>query len=135
MSRIRPAAGRSGIRKDFGVPAYLVRASAARNPLRTAPSMVAGQPVAVQSPARKRRGNGLTSWANECRPSGAETALGNVLEALVSAGPREADVNGRFLDCTGSFASERSCSARDDRLESNWDLWNIHWMVRSRRIA
>ena len=38
-------------------PAERASASAAKYPLRTAPSMVAGQPVAVQSPARKTRGH------------------------------------------------------------------------------
>src|SRR5258708_3695162 len=56
--RMRPVAGRSGTRNlESFTPAAYVRASAARYPLRTAPSIVAGQPVAVQSPARKTRGH------------------------------------------------------------------------------
>src|ERR1019366_8023827 len=52
--RIRPVAGRSGDRKRESLrPAARASASAARYPLRTAPSMVAGQPVAVQSAAGK----------------------------------------------------------------------------------
>src|SRR5208282_2325801 len=43
-----------GIRNTRGVPASFITASAARYPLRTAPSIVAGQPERVQSPARKR---------------------------------------------------------------------------------
>jgi hypothetical protein len=46
----------SGSRNFFGCPAAPVTASAARYPLRTAPSMVAGQPLRVQSPARNRLG-------------------------------------------------------------------------------
>src|ERR1700694_6351161 len=56
--RMRPVAGRSGTRNlESFTPAAYVRASAAIYPLRTAPSIVAGQPVAVQSPARKTRGH------------------------------------------------------------------------------
>src|SRR6266852_4752241 len=47
-----PSGSRSGWRNFRGVPATRSTASAARYPLRTAPSIVAGQPVAVQSPAR-----------------------------------------------------------------------------------
>src|SRR5271155_3219250 len=46
----------SGSRNFRGSPAAPVTASAARYPLRTAPSIVAGQPQRVQSPARKRLG-------------------------------------------------------------------------------
>ena len=46
---MRPVAGSSGDRKRLGLP---VTAPAARRPLRTAPSMVEGHSVAVQSPAR-----------------------------------------------------------------------------------
>ena len=50
--------GRSGERNWRSLrPAARARTSAARYPLRTAPSMVAGHPVAVQSPARKTRGH------------------------------------------------------------------------------
>src|SRR5208282_2980815 len=58
--RISPVAGRSGEtnRSDFW-PEASSTASAAWYPLRTAPSMVAGHPVAVQSPARKTRGHGV----------------------------------------------------------------------------
>src|SRR5262245_11689294 len=38
---------------------HAVIASAAKVPLRTAPSIVAGQPVAVQSPARNKPGTGV----------------------------------------------------------------------------
>src|SRR5579872_787606 len=56
--RMKPVAGRSGERKRGSLnPAARASASAARYPLRTAPSMVAGHPVAVQSPARKTRGH------------------------------------------------------------------------------
>ena len=57
---MNPVAVRSGDRNCASCPAPRARASAARYPLRTAPSMVAGQPVAVQSPARKTRGQGVT---------------------------------------------------------------------------
>src|SRR5215467_6865365 len=56
-SRMNPVAGRSGLRNVVTRPAVWVTASAARYPLRTAPSIVAGQPVAIQSPARKIRGH------------------------------------------------------------------------------
>src|ERR1700675_3895621 len=57
---MRPEGGRSGERNFLSFsPAACRRASAARYPLRTAPSMVAGQPVAVQSPARKTRGQAV----------------------------------------------------------------------------
>jgi len=52
----RPLPGRSGHRNFFDLPDEFVIASAARYPLRTALSMVAGQVVAVQSPARNTRG-------------------------------------------------------------------------------
>ena len=52
---MNPVACRSGDRNRRFCPAARASASAARYPLRTAPSMVAGQPVAVQSPARKTR--------------------------------------------------------------------------------
>src|SRR6185312_6489341 len=56
-SRMNPEAGRSGTRNDVSrAPATQATRCAAAYPLRTAPSMVAGQPVAVQSPARKTRG-------------------------------------------------------------------------------
>src|SRR5437763_9225847 len=58
-SRMNPVAWRSGTRKTFGFRACLATASAARYPLRTAPSMVAGHAVAVQSPARNKRGHGV----------------------------------------------------------------------------
>ena len=45
----------------LSIPAVAAKASAARYPLRTAPSMVAGHPVAVQSPARKTRGHPVTA--------------------------------------------------------------------------
>src|SRR6267378_6984187 len=48
--RINPDAGRSSLRLLLKPSS----ASAALYPLRTAPSMVAGQPVAVQSPAKKK---------------------------------------------------------------------------------
>ena len=51
--RISPRAGKSAIRNFFPATVFLL-ASAARYPPRTAPSMVAGHPVAVQSPARKK---------------------------------------------------------------------------------
>src|ERR1700728_2129647 len=61
-SRMKPLAGRSGERKGTSFsPAAWASASAARYPLRTAPSMVAGQPVAVQSPARKTRGQAVVA--------------------------------------------------------------------------
>src|SRR6266849_6566322 len=47
-----PSGSRSGWRNFRGAPATRSTASAARYPLRTAPSIVAGQPVADQSPAR-----------------------------------------------------------------------------------
>ena len=50
--RERPSVGNSGRRRRAGAPAASRIASAAKQPLRTAPSIVAGQPVAVQSPAR-----------------------------------------------------------------------------------
>ena len=40
-------------------------ASAAKTPLRTAPSMVEGQPVSVHSPARKRLDIGV-AWGGRC---------------------------------------------------------------------
>src|SRR5512136_500437 len=46
----------SGSRNRAGRPTAAVTASAARYPLRTAPSMVAGHPERVQSPARKTLG-------------------------------------------------------------------------------
>ena len=54
-----PSAGKSGWSKRFGSPQSENMASAARYPLRTAPSIVAGHPVAVQSPARNRLGSGV----------------------------------------------------------------------------
>src|SRR5450631_1295489 len=66
--RMKPVAGRSGERKCWSLsPAARERDSAARYPLRTAPSMVAGHPVAVQSPARKTRGQAVMEvgrWAS-----------------------------------------------------------------------
>src|SRR5271166_6843604 len=53
-SRINPFAGRSGTWN-----LRPLSASAAAYPLRTAPSIVDGHPVAVQSPARNNRGHGL----------------------------------------------------------------------------
>src|SRR6266850_944944 len=47
-----PSGARSGCKNLRGVPFERRTASAARYPLRTAPSIVAGQPVSVQSPAR-----------------------------------------------------------------------------------
>src|SRR3954463_9921928 len=64
---MKPLDGRSGERNRMAFPETPVRASAARYPLRTAPSMVAGQPVAVQSPARNTRGQGVIGtgrWAS-----------------------------------------------------------------------
>ena len=58
--RMNPVAVRSGERNCASCPVPRARASAARYPLRTAPSMVAGHPVAVQSPGRKTRGQGVT---------------------------------------------------------------------------
>src|SRR5271166_2240067 len=58
-SRMNPLAGRSATR-NFGLPPFAAAsASAAPYPLRTAPSMVEGQPVAVQSPAMNNLGHGL----------------------------------------------------------------------------
>jgi hypothetical protein len=51
-SRIIPLGLRSGCRKRPPLPKSLATASPARYPLRAAPSIVDGQPVAVQSPAR-----------------------------------------------------------------------------------
>src|SRR5215469_7878355 len=58
--RINPSGGKSGTRY-LAAPWPAARAihSAARCPLRTAPSIVAGQLVAVQSPARNTRGHGV----------------------------------------------------------------------------
>jgi hypothetical protein len=58
-SRMKPAGGRSGERNFLGEFACVVSCSAAMYPLRTAPSMVAGQPVAVQSPASMTRGHAV----------------------------------------------------------------------------
>ena len=52
-NRINPLAGKSGTRNFWVSPVADASASAAPYPLRTAPSIVAGHPVAVQSPARK----------------------------------------------------------------------------------
>src|SRR6267143_2286804 len=57
-TRINPDAGRSSLRLLLKPSS----ASAALYPLRTAPSMVAGQPVAVQSPARKTRGHTVSGF-------------------------------------------------------------------------
>src|ERR1700676_1059212 len=60
-SFINPLGARSATRKlALLPPANRASASAARYPLRTAPSMVAGQPVAVQSPERKTRGHAVS---------------------------------------------------------------------------
>lgn len=65
---MRPLAGMSGERNRIPLfPEASAKASAARYPLRTAPSMVAGHPVAVQSPARNTRGQavmGVGRWAS-----------------------------------------------------------------------
>src|ERR1700722_9598358 len=50
--RANPSARKSGCNNFRGVPASERIASAAKKPLRTAPSIVDGQPVEVQSPAR-----------------------------------------------------------------------------------
>ncbi len=59
---IKPLAGKSATKNLCGAPIVSVSASAARQPLRTAPSMVAGHSVAVQSPARNSRGHGVLAW-------------------------------------------------------------------------
>src|ERR1700682_2314733 len=51
-SAVSPSGGRSGCKNFWGTPAVRITASAARYPLRTAPSIVAGQLVSVPSPAR-----------------------------------------------------------------------------------
>ncbi len=56
--RISPRGFKSGLRNVRGSPMLLQIASAARCPDRAALSMVEGQPVAVQSPARKQLGHG-----------------------------------------------------------------------------
>src|SRR5208283_164461 len=69
--RISPWGLRSGTTKRHASPAALARASAVRYPARTAPSMVEGQPVAVQSPLRKRRGQGVDGDKRKPSLSGA----------------------------------------------------------------
>ena len=51
-SFMKPAGGRGGVRNVAALPVERAIASAAMRPLRTAPSMVEGQPERVQSPAR-----------------------------------------------------------------------------------
>src|SRR5713226_7013930 len=51
-----PSAARSSRKNFVGAPVSFITASAAKYPLRTGPSIVAGQPVAVQSPATKNPG-------------------------------------------------------------------------------
>ena len=63
---MNPWGGRSGTRKRRESPAALESASALRYPARTAPSMVEGHPVAVQSPLRNSRGQGLAGESRYC---------------------------------------------------------------------
>ena len=58
MKRIRPRGFKSGMRNARGWPRALQIASAAKWPERAALSIVEGQPVAIQSPARKQFGHG-----------------------------------------------------------------------------
>src|SRR5438132_7690244 len=62
-SRINPDAGKSGTINFVSCkPDARATPSAAMYPLRTAPSMVAGHPVATQSPARNTRGRLSPVW-------------------------------------------------------------------------
>src|SRR5580698_5065626 len=72
ISRINPRGFRSGTRNLRGVSQFAHIASAARCPLRAALSIVEGQPVAVQSPARTQFGHGddLASGRNLSIPGG-----------------------------------------------------------------
>jgi hypothetical protein len=65
QSETSPSARSSGCKNLWGVAAAFSTASAAKYPLRTAPSMVAGQPVAVQSQARNNLGQGLLCGARK----------------------------------------------------------------------
>ena len=59
--RISPRLGRSGTRYCSALPDARLTASAAKYPLRAAPSMVEGHPVAVQSPASISPGHPLSA--------------------------------------------------------------------------
>src|SRR5712671_36167 len=58
-TRASPSGRKSGCKYFRVAPESERIASAARYPLRTAPSIVDGQPVAVQSPAKYKPDNGL----------------------------------------------------------------------------
>jgi len=65
MKRISPCGFKSGSRKVCGSPMLLQTASATRCPDRAALSIVEGQPVRVQSPARKQLGQGAAAVGRE----------------------------------------------------------------------
>src|SRR5262249_40556455 len=58
---IIPRGGRSATRNFSCLPAPFITAFWAMYRLRTAPSIVAGQPLAVQSPARNKRGHAVSA--------------------------------------------------------------------------
>ena len=93
-----------GIRKWRGRPAALATASAAIYPLRTAPSMVAGQPDRVQSPARKKFAN----WRERGRSQRFEPRLRR------KRGPNFFD-DLRFLKDGILAAGKNSASSRNAR--------------------
>ncbi len=152
---MNPVGGRFGARNTRSVsPAARATASAAALPLRTAPSMVAGQPVAVQSPARNTRGQmvcarGRYASTPGCGEYVAWTSLITVdFTRFASRAPgknsrsspdREIDdLLPRFLDQRLRRTHHQFHVAAAIALRSafsSFDLWNIHWMVRSSSTA
>ena len=110
-SRTSAACGRSGVRAACGRPLQAQTASAAIRPLRTAPSIVEGQPVAVQSPARNRFGTRVREAGRDASTPGRteSTAVGSVTTRLsTSAGHRAAGNTSREF--------------RDDALEQQFPI-------------
>src|ERR1035438_10213250 len=69
---------RSGLRMVRGSPMYSQTASAARWPERAPLSMVDGQPVAIQSPARKQLGQGETAVGRDASMPGGTAKVARI---------------------------------------------------------
>ena len=119
------------------------RTAAARCPLTTAPSIVAGSPVSVQSPARTSPASGVSEEGRGGSPGASEnvarfsrTALARRTVAAAAAGSaalssRVARSISASFDCATTSSAPLETSDRcDHALPARRDLSKTHWNVR-----